>query len=621
MNYKLIGQRNLRKYTAPNLSPTYAAAVDAQIIVDSLCGVPWQKVAVKDATMTYHTDEEVGEVDGVKVGGLEMNVRIRDQFDAAMFCADHAGGQHRAFANAAVYHYVMPDGALPKLTRLVAKVTSDPYNAAGARIAILTNATGVIPTNCNDCRTGDAHADGVAPRTVGANGNWFPTMADCVFSATPAAGEVALPSGGLQLQKHLFVFVLMESYSTVRGNWLEGCSFIRNLISIETDAAIPGWTEGATYDFDDGEHGFGALDVKNMKFTKLFDMRGDARYVRRIERTNNDVTHEFLLVVGDFGPGVKTSWNDFVLYDITLGRIVDLGNAVTTYNQNIQSPIDLGWKLCSVEDDTGSSHCTFDFMFRFDLCDPWLGDGAFVFACNYDFQSGSIIEIEPVEEYVDVRDTNCGMNLPACGSVRVDRANGTATVVPVKDAGGYALRLKADDGHIESADEVAITEEQSPSVPGGYDAFYDGVVYGPFTKIDGFECGNVAKYKFSFIRGTSGDSCDYAVESLFGDLKISANSHAGMKAFRLTDQSLKNGAISSAWLLVGDFTVVNGLKCGGAAVINVVADAEKFACYFGPSAKVIPLTFPHLGICDGNVRKMCIGDYNEGSEGVIYCRM
>lgn len=246
-SYDLIGQRILRKYTAPNKSPTYAATIDAQTIVESLCDVPWEKVADRAARTTYHTEENVGS-EGAPISGLEQNVHIRDQFDAALFCAEHRGGQHRAYANAAVYHYVLPDGSLPKLTRLVAKVTSDPYNAAGARIAILTNATGEIPTNCNDCRTGDAHADGVAPRTVAANGNWFPTMADCVFSATPGEGETALPSGGLQLQKHLFVFVLMESYSTVRGNWLEGCSFIQNLISIETDAAVAGWTDGGTYD-------------------------------------------------------------------------------------------------------------------------------------------------------------------------------------------------------------------------------------------------------------------------------------------------------------------------------------------------------------------------------------
>lgn len=261
-SYKLIGQRVLRKYTAAKTSPTYAAATDAQLVVDSLCDVPWKKVAEKSATMTYHTEENLGTKEN-PVSGLDMNVRIRDQFDAALFCAGHTGGQHRAYANAAVYHYVLPDGTLPKLTKLTASVTSDPYNSAGARIAVLTNATGEIPTNCNTCRTGDAHADGVAPRRVAENGNWFPTTADCVFSATPGEGEIALPPGGLQLYKHLFVFVLMESYSTVRGNWLEGCSFIRNLISVETDAAIPGWTDGETYDLTEATVGTGFAILKN----------------------------------------------------------------------------------------------------------------------------------------------------------------------------------------------------------------------------------------------------------------------------------------------------------------------------------------------------------------------
>ena len=244
--YKIKGQRYLRKYTEQGTSPVYMASVQAQKIVDTLCEVPWVRTGVDSAQMTYHTDEIVD--NERKISGLDRNVEIRDQFDAALFCADHAGGQHRAYANAAVYHYVLPDGALPKLTRLVAKVTSDPYNSAGARIAILTNADGSIPTKCSECRTGDAHADGVAPRTVAENGNWFPTMADCIFSASPTEGEFALPSGGIKLQKHLFIFVLMESYSTVRGNWIEGCSFIRNLIEIETDDAVDGWEDGGTYD-------------------------------------------------------------------------------------------------------------------------------------------------------------------------------------------------------------------------------------------------------------------------------------------------------------------------------------------------------------------------------------
>lgn len=313
MNYKLIGQRNLRKYTEPKTSPTYAAAIEAQTIVDSLCGVPWGKVSAKDAVMSYHTEETVGEIDGQKINGLEMNVRIRDQFDAALFCADHAGGQHRAYANAAVYHYELPDGTLPKLTKLTAKVTSDPYNSAGARIVVLTNSTGVIPTNCNECRTGDAHADGVAPRTVAENGNWFPTMADCVFAApeviASSLASAALPSGGLQLQKHLFVFVLMESYSTVRGNWLEGSSFIRNLVEIETDAAVPGWTDGNTYDLSEPDGPWYCVyrhAVGNGEIERLFRVPQGANVVVNNADLDSDVPTFFCVehdsIKSVFGP-------------------------------------------------------------------------------------------------------------------------------------------------------------------------------------------------------------------------------------------------------------------------------------------------------------------------------
>ena len=308
MNYKLIGQRNLRKYTEDGQSPTYAASIEAQNIVNALCDIEWSKTSEKDAIMTYHTEDVVDEVDGKKINGLDMNVLIRDKFDAALFCADHTGGQHRAYANAAVYHYELPDGTLPKLTKLTASVTSDPYNSMGARISILTNSTGVIPTNCNECRTGDAHADGVAPRTVAANGNWFPTMADCVFSATPGDGEYALPSGGLQLQKHLFVFVLMESYSTVRGNWLEGCSFIKNEISIETDAAIQGWTDGSTYDLSEPDGPWYCVyrhAVGNGEIEKLFHVPKGAKVL--INNEGTEAVPSFFCVEHDslksvFGP-------------------------------------------------------------------------------------------------------------------------------------------------------------------------------------------------------------------------------------------------------------------------------------------------------------------------------
>lgn len=260
--YKLIGKRFLRKYTEPGTSPVYAAAVQAQRVVDSFCDVPWEPVKPSAATMTHHTDEVVDEADGTT--GLDKNVAIRDQFDAALFCAGHSGGQHRAYANAACYRYTMPDEAVgATLTTFSAQITSDPYNSAGARIHIFTNATGEIPTNCRDCRGEDAGGDvvedgttaaGAAKRTVRTVSNtdyWYPTTETVTLS----------PTGGLALQKYLFVVVALESYSTVRGNWMEGCSFMENKASITTSAFVDGWSDGDTIDLSFDESGETAFPV------------------------------------------------------------------------------------------------------------------------------------------------------------------------------------------------------------------------------------------------------------------------------------------------------------------------------------------------------------------------
>ena len=247
--YKIIGKRFLRKYTESGTSPVYAAAAQAQHVVDTFCDVPWEAVRPSAATMTYHTDEVLDEDEGVT--GLDKNVLIRDRFDAALFCAGHSGGQHRAYANAACYRYTLPDEAVGEtLESLALRVTSDPYNSEGARIHVFTNSTGEIPTNCHDCRGEDSSGDviedgttaaGVAKRTVknvSGTDYWYPTTATVTLE----------PTGGLTLQKYLFVVVALESYSTVRGNWLEGCSFIENKVSITTASAVDGWDDGDTVD-------------------------------------------------------------------------------------------------------------------------------------------------------------------------------------------------------------------------------------------------------------------------------------------------------------------------------------------------------------------------------------
>ena len=246
--YTIKGARYLRKYTAARKTPVYAAASDAQAVVDLMCEVPWEAVAADSATMTSHSDEKP---EGEEMSGLDQNVINRDEFDAALFCAGHSSGTHRAYANAAVYRYELPDEAVgTSLTSLAARVTSDPYNSAGARLHVFTNSTGEIPMNCHTLRgedsSGDVVADGttaaaVAPRTVA-------TVSGTAYWYTTTATATLEPSGGLVLQRYLFLVVALESYSTVRGNWLEGCSYIRNAVELTLSSAVEGWTEGETVD-------------------------------------------------------------------------------------------------------------------------------------------------------------------------------------------------------------------------------------------------------------------------------------------------------------------------------------------------------------------------------------
>jgi len=246
--YKITGSRYLRQYTEASPSPMYAANVQAEAIVRSFCELPWTLSQVKKAQMTYHTDDVV-DVEGTK--GYDKNAEIRETFDAAMWCSTHSGGMHRAYANAAVYRWTLPDDAVGStVSSLKVRVTSDPYNSAGVRLHLFTNSTGDIPMSCRTLRGEDAlgviiddgtTAAGVAPRTtktIDGKAYWYPTAADVTIE----------PTGGLTAQKYLFLLIALEDYSVVRGNWIEGSAFIDNLVELVTSAAVTGWTDGETYD-------------------------------------------------------------------------------------------------------------------------------------------------------------------------------------------------------------------------------------------------------------------------------------------------------------------------------------------------------------------------------------
>ena len=255
-SYKITGKRFVRKYTAANKTPTYAAGADAVKVAESLCEVPWSNTS-PDVVATFPAHSGNDKTDG-------ENVTNRDWFDAALFCGEHANGMHRAFANGACYRFTLPDAAVGvSLTELKARIFSDPYNAYGARVALFTSSSPDVPMACATCRKGSSadestsaqsnngtestpatewystntHVEGVAPRRSDGTG-WFAN----------AGAAFIRPAGGLELQKYLFVFVLLERYDVARNGYLEGSSYSDPKFDITLSAAVQGLVEDEVND-------------------------------------------------------------------------------------------------------------------------------------------------------------------------------------------------------------------------------------------------------------------------------------------------------------------------------------------------------------------------------------
>ena len=235
--YRIIGSRNLRKYIGRISEPSYMAEAQAQKIANTFCEIPWKPVSEKSAMTTYHTDAVIDDTTGET--GFDANVRLQDSFDAAAFCADHVGGMHKVYANAAVYKYKIPTGDVGKtLQSISVNTTSDPYNAQGVRLHIITNDDGVIPMGCHTLRgensEGQVIQDGTTAqavairtvRTVDRTDYWYPTVETAVIA----------PTSSFVLGQYLLLVVAKESYSAVRGNWIEGSSFITNDVEIELNS-------------------------------------------------------------------------------------------------------------------------------------------------------------------------------------------------------------------------------------------------------------------------------------------------------------------------------------------------------------------------------------------------
>ena len=241
VKYTIRGRRWQRLYTAAKATPVYAAESEASLAARTICDVPWTETSGNFVScLTAHPGSD--ETD-------EHNLANREYFDAAAFCAGHENGMHRIYAQATCYRFALPQSAQGKRMNTIKFVVSgDPYLRDGARIAVLTNDTGIIPTDCSTCRTGDVHAEGVAKRTVSLDGSrWYGKTDTLQFT----------PDGGLTLGSFLFVFVILENYAYSRGEYVEGSACIQPNVEIGMAATVGEWTtSGVNLCYEDLSHAY-----------------------------------------------------------------------------------------------------------------------------------------------------------------------------------------------------------------------------------------------------------------------------------------------------------------------------------------------------------------------------
>lgn len=249
--YRLKGKRYLRLFEPAGATAAYNSKTDAHNIADTMCTLPWTRSSDNNpAVLPVHSGESHD--------SDAANVLNRMSFDACEFCADHDDKtfRHKVYANAACYVFKLPAGASGlTLSSLSVAVSSDPYNAYGARVALLTNSTGDIPTKCSDVRTGgywdpeqskyvtdeSFYKQGFAPRTVTTTATgatkWLSNLQTATFT----------PTNGVIIGSYLYITIQMEQYFE-RNNFLEGASCLGADVTVVLSGVISGYDDGALID-------------------------------------------------------------------------------------------------------------------------------------------------------------------------------------------------------------------------------------------------------------------------------------------------------------------------------------------------------------------------------------
>ena len=226
--YYAAATRFLRQYRAPTLTATYASLTAAVEADSRLPAQPWGYVPTyRSAVFPPHAEILTPTAD-------------RDYYDAYLTCAEHADGLHRVYAGMAAYRIAVPAAFVGQtLTSLSVNVSCDPYNPYGARVALGTSPAAVTQPATTDeaVREGDAHADGVAPRTSSFSTPLY------WYGATAAA--TLTPAGGLVLGAYVWVYLSLENYARARNGWVEGAAKIAPLFTLVMADAVAGHTAGS----------------------------------------------------------------------------------------------------------------------------------------------------------------------------------------------------------------------------------------------------------------------------------------------------------------------------------------------------------------------------------------
>ena len=314
--YRIHGARYLRKYTAAEKSSNYAYMSDVRKIANTLCKVPWSKVAGDiPATNTIHTEE-----------GLDWNDPERDRFDAAEWCAEHADGFHRAFAQAACYVFKLPSSAIgTAIQKIRVNVTSDPFNPYGARIAAMASDTLTIPMDCDTVREGDvfrapdSDGMGAAPRLFKNNADGTQT-----WYANSEIVEL-VPGTTLAAKQYLFVFVCLENYNRGRDGWIEGSSYIDNDVEITLASACADLVEGEINDCSNVNKAT-ALKLVNLETREVDDtvnLSGEVFSMAEL-LLGDGPEGKVVVITGDFDECSIDGIPGFVVWDYDTRQIVSV---------------------------------------------------------------------------------------------------------------------------------------------------------------------------------------------------------------------------------------------------------------------------------------------------------